>query len=290
MSHGKNIRRAARVLVCLLIICLCATALATARMPQDRGVVTDDANVLGVKTASDIAKYASELEDETNVKLHVALVDFLDGMPVQDYADALFASWGLGDDDLLLVGAAGEDSFAAALGADVREKMSVGSISNLMHKASRFAECFQSQQYDAAFASFFTAFNTLVEKQYDERVDLDGLFEGAQAAATPEPKTDGSAAQSWVDFIASLRHSDESYQETTETRKRSGGSNGIGFGGWVVLAIIIGIVFGQSDPARRGRKQAGRDYRRYGCGCSPLGWVLSMIGAGVLIDNLRRRR
>ena len=61
-------------------------------------------------------------------------------------------------------------------------------------------------------------------------------------------------------------------------------------GGWIVLAIIIAIIFGQSDPVRRARRQGGRNYRSYGCGCSPLGWLVSLFGINVLIDSFRKKR
>ena len=274
-------------LLCALLVSLCVTGFAAARMPADRGVLTDDADKLGAQTAQDIVNYADKLKDEADVKLHVVLVHFLDGMTAQGYADALFESWDLGGDDMLILGAAGEDSFATSLGKDVGES----NAQNLMFTSSHFGELFKAQQYDAAFASYFVALNTLVEKQYDERISIDGMFAAAQAGtqATAEPaESNGTfGSQIWSEVISSIQQREDYYQDYHQTRERESG--GIGIGGWIVLAIIVTIIFGQSDPARRARRQGGRDYRRYGCGCSPLGWLLNIFGVTILIDNLRNR-
>ena len=112
--------------------------------------------------------YASRVEEETGVKLHVALVNFLDGMEVKTYARQLFQRWELGGDDLLLLGAAGEDSFAAVMGSNVEKKLGASNAENLLYTSSSFATLFQSQQYDAAFASFSEALNDLLERQYNQ--------------------------------------------------------------------------------------------------------------------------
>ena len=111
------------LLVLTLALCWSLAAFAAVRMPENRGALTDDANVLGTLTAKDVMAYASRVEEETGVKLHVALVNFLDGMEVKTYARQLFQRWELGGDDLLLLGAAGEDSFAAVMGSNVEKKL-----------------------------------------------------------------------------------------------------------------------------------------------------------------------
>ena len=56
--------------------------------------------------------------------------------------------------------------------------------------------------------------------------------------------------------------------------------NGLTAGGWIVLIILIMIVLRQNkrDKARR------RAYRS-GCGCSPLGWIIGLLGLGFLFNK-----
>lgn len=275
-------------LAILLTLAAAMPALAGARMPEYRGVVMDDADVLSAQTVRDIEEYAERAEDDTNVQVHVAIVHFLDGLDAKTYAEQLFSLWRLEDDDLLIFGAAGEDSFATVLGRDVKEELGVKNADNLMYTSSRFSELFKAQQYDAAFAEWFTALNTLLNKQYNESISLKGLFATAQTEADSGRAGENSALSLWERTLNSIDDNTANYQQYQETRRQQ--DNGIGVGGWIVLAIIVAIIFGQSDPVRRARRSGRSHYRDYGCGCSPLGWIFTMIGANAIIDALRGRR
>lgn len=124
-------------------------ALASARLPAQRGALTDDADVLSAQTVSDFSSYAQRWRRRRSLRLHVALVHFWDGLDAQAYADALFEAWNLGDMDILLCGAAGEDAFATAMGDGAADLLGRQSAENLMYTSSRFGTLFASQQYDA---------------------------------------------------------------------------------------------------------------------------------------------
>lgn len=271
--------------MCLTLLLLPLTALGTARLPSDRGVVTDDADVLSAEIVTGITEYADEVEDETGIQLHVALVHFLDGLDAQSYANALFERWELDESDLLLLGAAGEDSFATAMGDEVKDLLGEKNAENLLFTSSSFSSQFRAQAYDAAFQSYFTSFNALLKKQTgaDIRLSSYGLST-AQAApkATASPQEFGS--QLWDEVMEAVRDSSEDYQVYHETRRSS--ENGLSAGGWIVLAVLIAIVFSQSGPVRKRRSQSSRS----GCGCSPLGWLMSLFGINALFNAFRGKR
>lgn len=284
-------------------VLLSSAALAEARYPARQGALTDDANALGTAAAVDIASYAKEVESQSGVKLNVAVVLFLDGETPQAYADKLFTRWELGEDDLLLLGAAAEDSFALSAGTAVSAKLSAASLKALTYD-SGFAEHFKAQRYDAAFGTFFVAFNGLLAKQYGVNITLGERFaayqpqqQAQQAQSTGDTLGQAvgnavdqalsgadSALQGVVDASSSLwsnamnainNHVNqyEAYQG-----QRDEGGNGLTPGGWVVLAIIALIIFGQSGPARRARRAGG-------CGCGPIGWIFSALGLGALLGR-----
>ncbi len=64
------------LLVLALVLCWCLSAFAAARMPENRGALTDDANVLGTATAKDVTAYAERVEEETGVKWEDLPEDF----------------------------------------------------------------------------------------------------------------------------------------------------------------------------------------------------------------------
>lgn len=269
------------LLVLTLALCWSLAAFAAVRMPENRGALTDDANVLGTLTAKDVMAYASRVEEETGVKLHVALVNFLDGMEVKTYARQLFQRWELGGDDLLLLGAAGEDSFAAVMGSNVEKKLGASNAENLLYTSSSFATLFQSQQYDAAFASFSKALNDLLERQYNANISLNGLFQTEETATS---KNSSTGSELWEQVIGSITENTADYQQYHETHEQDEG--GLSARGWLVLAILVMIVFSQSDPARKARRNRRGNGKRMGL----IGWILTLIGAGTVVNKLRRRR
>jgi uncharacterized membrane protein YgcG len=264
-----------------------AAALGDARFPADAGVLTDDANVIGQTMAGDIAAYAQQVEDETGVRLHVALVLFWDGETAQDYADTLFTRWEFGADDLLLAGAVAEDTFAVASGENVKAKLSDSSLNSLLY-SSGFADRFRQQQYDAAFGTFFVAFHSLLGRQYGLSSSLDSLFAAYQpaATATEAPQSDASSNSDnsdysnwgtyanfpnelWNETMATIGDSIQRFQSHSQSE-----TSGLTPGAWVVLVVILVILVGQRRRTRRG-----------GCGCSPVGWVLGGLGLGALLNR-----
>lgn len=277
------------LLLAVLLACLTAVAgLANARMPQRRGALTDDADVLEAQVAADVAEYARRLEDETGIGLHVVLVHFLDGLDARSYANDLFSAWALGEDDLLLLGAAGEDSFAVALGDDVAGKLGRTNAENLLYTSSHFSALFKSQQYDAAMAAFAEALSSLGSRQLKAQASLDGLFEdylNTSSGVSPvKTEAQSYASELWDEVMTAIQQSGDDYQARQQTHRDERG--GMSVGGWLVLLLIVLILFGQSGPARRARRNGPRSC----CGCSPLGWVAGLLGLNVFADLFRRRK
>lgn len=268
-------RMFALLLTLMLLVPLCA--LGALRMPEYRGTVTDDANVLSAQTVTDLNSYAQKLAEKADVNLHVAMVHFLDGAEVQSYANTLFDLWQLDTDALLLLGAAGEDSFAAVMGNDVQKTLGATNAENLLFTSSEFSSFFRTQQYDAAIAAYCTALNELVHKQTGESIRMDGLF--GQAAADPIQQVQQYGSALWSDVMQSISESSQDYLAHHEREERE--ENGLTAGGWIVLIVLIVIMTRQSKAQRRyGQK------RRNGC----LTWILGLFGLNILIDFLRGRR
>ncbi len=289
----------------LVMVLGCTASLAAARMPVSRGTLTDDADVLSSDLSSAIVEYIGDVESETDVNMHVAIVHFLDGLDAQTYANRLFEKWELGKEDVLLLCAAGEDSFATAMGKDAESELGKQNMDNLLYTASEFSTCIAAQEYDAAFAKYFAAFNELANKRFDEKLKLPGAISRlADGAAASEPAVEagqsGSLGSLWQQITSGVGGSESAapyvpdlwsqtvqgvadnsahyqhYQDSEET-------NGIGVGGWIILIILILIIFGQSHPATK----AKREYRKSG-GTKPLGWLFALFGVSALFKLFRK--
>ena len=210
--------------------------------------------------------------DHADIDLHVATVHFLDGMEPQTYAEQLFRKWQLSEEDVLLLCAAGEDSFAVFMGDEAERVIGRSNAENLLYTSSEFGQLFRKQQYDAAIAAFCNGFNHLLEKQTGDSVRMNGLF-GQQALSVPE-KLDAYGGELWRDVMDAINETTSDYQEHHRREERE--ENGLTAGGWIVLIILILIMF------RRNRFDRAH---RYGCGCSPLGWILGLLGLGFLFKK-----
>ena len=256
--------------ILLALVILPAYAFAAARMPAMRGAVTDNANVLSQQTTADVSEYAQVLKEQTGIQIHTAIVHFLDGLDAQTYANRLFEKWELSADDLLLLVAAGEDVCATAIGENAAQRLGGANAENLMYTSSDFASLVRTQQYDAAFNTYFTALNTLVEKQTGETIRL-GVKFGSQPEKTAPGYMFGS--ELWEEVMEELEDSSAEYQAHWERHEHE--EEELTAGGWIVLIVLVWIVISQS------RKPG----KRRGCGCSPLGWLFGLLGLGFLFKR-----
>lgn len=290
----------------LMIVLTSALALADARMPVNRGVLTDDADVLSSELSSAIVSYADDVKSETDLDVYVAVVHFLDGLDAQTYANQLFTKWELNDNAVLLLCAAGEDSFAAAMGKKAENKLSKQNMDNLMYTSSDFAGSIGRQEYDMAFAKYFAAFNDLINKRFDANVKLPKAItkianDSAAEEVQPDSTSTFSAGSLWSQITSGVPEfengssvlipgmwsqavqgvEDNSSYYTDYYQDHSYGENGIGVGGWIILIILVMIIFSQSHPVRR----ANNRYKKNHGG---KGWIYGLLGVA-LIRMFRRR-
>ena len=163
-----------RPLCLLLLLCTLLPAAAEPRYPSQAGVTTDIAAVLSHETLEDLRTLDSRLDKADALRLCIVTVDFLDAQPVQDYADALFDRWDLDDDELLLLIAVGEESYAVSTGDNVDRLLASSTLTKLL--TTHLAESFLAQRYDEAIALFVPAVVREINKVCGTNVATDGLF------------------------------------------------------------------------------------------------------------------
>ncbi len=287
----------------LMMVFTSVCALADARMPENRGALTDDADVLSSELSNAIVEYTKAVKDETNVDVRVVVVHFLDGVDAQSYANSLFTKWELDDESVLLLCAAGEDSFAIAMGSKAESKLGKQNMDNLLYTSSEFSACIAQQQYDVGFAKYFVAFNDLLLKRYDEEVKLPkliGQIAGGDSAQTNAGQSQNAAGGLWGQLANGVGFApyspgswNQAYQGVQDNSnhyadyQQNDTSNGIGVGGWIILMILVGIIFSQSQPVRKARRNHRNN--RVGKGCNPVGLIVSLFGLTSLFGLFRRR-
>lgn len=79
----------------LALVLACASS-AVAALPASTGLVTDAANVLDAAIEEEVLATLRLAEQRTGAQIAVATVPSLDGMTIEDYAERLFRTWGIG--------------------------------------------------------------------------------------------------------------------------------------------------------------------------------------------------
>ncbi|MCR4404530.1 MAG: TPM domain-containing protein [Candidatus Acetothermia bacterium] len=87
-----------------LLVLLSAPALAgKAQVPEQQGYVSDYAAIVDEKTELALALILKTLEDKYGSKVVILTIESTAPLEIDDYSAAVFAQWGLGQDDLLFL-------------------------------------------------------------------------------------------------------------------------------------------------------------------------------------------
>lgn len=157
-----------------LLLSLCLPAAAAPRYPAMNGMYTDAAGVLSSATLSDLRELQKKLDQEDALRLHIVTVDFLDGQDADAYVRELFTRWDLGNEDVLLLLAVGEDRYALHSGRDVQRRLPAAVTGKLL--SAHLKTPFLAQEYDTAVQRFCLSLTTEVNKAYDADISCAGLF------------------------------------------------------------------------------------------------------------------
>lgn len=259
------------ICVLLSLLLLFSTALAEPRYPDKQGAVTDAAAVLSQTTVKDLASFADKVDDETSINFFVATVDFLDGVTLASYAEGLRAKWRLGDDDLLLLLAVGEDKFGTFGGEDVNRKLSTQVQDKLL--STYLATPFLQQRYDEAISLYIPALTEEINKAFDESIKLNGLFGQTEPTQTLEDWAE-EWSQRWAEANTKARVDEEARGLERVTREDK--DTGFSLGKVILTVFLLMVIFGKKN--RRGRNGCG-------CGCAPFSSILASLGLWKLWDD-----
>lgn len=260
-------KRFFRSLLCSMaaLVLLLSFAQAAPRYPAFQGSVTDAAAVLSGETVSQLKVVMEEIRDETDINLTVVTVDFLDGYPIDQYAQGLRSQWELFSNNILVLIAVGEDRCTADVGGDGGDVLiPLSTLQKLVNM--HIAPAMLREDYNGAMHEFIPALLTELNKVYDTRLSAD--YFGMPPAAA-EPVLPGDWLEEWTNrFLDAQEYSGDRYANHEEE------DDEVSLGKIILTFILLSIVFGK-------RKHR----RREGCGCSPISRILAMFGLWRLWDR-----
>jgi uncharacterized protein len=139
-----------RPLAAFAILAVCVAGL-DADFPKPLGAVNDFAEVLSEEQEATLTALLEKLEQDTTAEVAVATVTTLDGMSVEEYANRLFAEWGIGrrgkDNGVLIVVAPGQREMRIEVGYGLEGVLPDGLAGEVIRAS--FVPSFRDDDYGA---------------------------------------------------------------------------------------------------------------------------------------------
>lgn len=160
--------------------------------PTEWIYVNDYAGVLEQSTIEDIVEKNDILYDQTGAQIVITTVDFLDGVPLDDYIVEMFNEWGIGsaekNNGILLVLAIGEEDYRILQGKGLEKTLSSGVLDDMLYEY--LEPDFAVGNYDAGVQKIFDALLERVNMLYDAGDGNDtppytGNYEGSHNPSYP---------------------------------------------------------------------------------------------------------
>lgn len=230
--------------------------------------VDDQAAVIDVSLAGEIAALSKLTEDSLGIGLRVLIKHFLGGADIRTYAEKTLSEMSGNENLVLLVIVIGEESYYAALGSHAREMLGQEKVENLL--TTHFRQPYiRDRAYDRALASFLLALSEHIQGAAGIKLPANRLLldYSGRTASEPSVTSAPSSPVSWLEGILSdaensVRNADRYVQESRQAEEGQG--KGMS---WFQIALIGFILYKIFGKKRDGKQ-----------GCGPFSWILGTWG------------
>ncbi len=158
-------RRSAVLIVALLVV---VGAVVHAAFPRPTGYVNDFANLLDASARAEIEAALRDAETRTAAEIVIATVPSLDGMSVEEYANKMFADWGVGkkkaDNGVLVVIAPSDRSMRIEVGYGLEGILPDGLAGEIIR--TEFTPRFKQDDYPGGIRAGMARIVSVVEAKH----------------------------------------------------------------------------------------------------------------------------
>lgn len=234
----KHVFFVALLLVFGVLFSACAQA---ENAPRNLEAVTDLADVLSPETEQDITTLNTRMKREWKGRFLVITRHFLGGKDVRQYAAELFESWGLSQEDALLVMVIGEETYTLHLGKTAAGYISTDEITAML--ATHFRGAYLNREYDAALADVALTYTSHMNRSLGKNVKTSDLL-GSRNQQAAAYKTDPI---SWLSGM---------FSEITEDKPMPKVHlKGINIRSAIIWGLVIYFVFFRKKHRMRRRQR-----------------------------------
>lgn len=176
------------LLLFIILTNMTNVAAAAVISPTSDFYVNDNAGILTTTTKQYIMNTNVELQKKTGAQIVVVTVKSLDGMSIEDYANQLFNSWGIGDKNkdngLLLLCSYGDRKFRVEVGYGLEGKLPDGKTGRIQDEY--IIPYLREDKFDEGIKNGYSAFLKEVADEYGVTItgseeatkqeEIDGVF------------------------------------------------------------------------------------------------------------------
>ncbi len=159
------------------------------QFPEPRGPVNDFADLLTDAEERTLSDLAEAVEAETTAEIAVATLTSLDGMPVEEYANRLFAQWGIGqadkDNGVLILVAPNEREMRIEVGYGLEEILPDGLAGQIIRES--FTPAFRDGEYARGILDGTARVAAIVRRNQPLTAEQRAALERATAAESEIP-------------------------------------------------------------------------------------------------------
>jgi uncharacterized protein len=142
--------------------------LLAADFPKHTGYVNDFSSVLKAETRTQLEQLLRAVESETTAEIAVATVPSLEGMSVEEYANRLFAEWGVGkgdvDNGVLVLVAPNEREMRIEVGYGLEPILPDGLAGEIIR--TNFLPHFRDDRYEAGIVDGVTRIAAVIKRNH----------------------------------------------------------------------------------------------------------------------------
>lgn len=156
----------------LLIFCLLFStnvfSSETFPSPTTYKYINDYTNTIDMSTTKEIISIGKELEDKTSAQAIIVIIDSTSGTPIEDYANKLFRSWGLGqkgkDNGFLILLALNDKAWRVEVGRGLEGAIPDALTNRVMQEIAK--PNFINGDYSEGLLNSYSAFSDLIASEY----------------------------------------------------------------------------------------------------------------------------
>lgn len=199
MGNFKNKFTTFTIFLLLLLCSVCFIPNASSNYPTPTNLkyINDYTNTISDDYKEKIVSIGKELEDKTTAQAVIVVIDSTDNVPIEDYSNKLFRSWGIGqsskDNGLLILVAINDRAFRVEVGRGLEGAIPDALSNRVMESLAK--PSFSEGNYGEGLLNSYSTFCDYIAEEYGVKLDK------SLNISLPQTSTNNKAGKQGLGFM-----------------------------------------------------------------------------------------